>query len=369
MANENEIIRLCALNRIFSNNYVILNKLLEITKSAEIIFSLSEKDISNLLPNGKNIISKIVDPATIEWAKKEIENCRKIGGEILTRDDQRYPYRLREIADSPPILYYKGLCNLNCERSVAVVGTRKCSSYGAIECNQIVDELLTSNPKPLIISGLAYGIDICAHKSALKTQSANVAVMATGIDSIYPAQHLTYANEIIKCGAIISDFPLNTLPYKNNFIKRNRLIAALSDAVILIESPYKGGGINTVRFANEFDREIYALPGRVTDYNSQGCNSLIDREIARIFINTKEFKKRMGWEDVSISENNLFTNNFNKAQREIVELLQLNNNLLADEIASATSLGVGELSSALLELELDGIITKGVDNRFILTKK
>ena len=368
MKNSNEVIRLCALNQIFSNNYLILNQLLEYVGDSEMIFTLSRRDLEELIPGSNHLYNKISDPNSLEWAKSEVDACYRIGGEIITINDPRYPYRVREIADAPPILYYKGNCNLNSERSVAVVGTRKCSSYGAVECDMIVENLLSDHIKPLIVSGLAYGIDICAHKCSLRHKSPTVAVMATGIDSVYPASHLNYANEIINCGAIISDFPLKSLPYKNNFIKRNRIIAALSDAVILIESPYKGGSINTARFASEFDREIFALPGRRIDYNSIGCNNLIERDIARIFTSTEQFKKRMNWEESTPLERDLFSRNMRPEQLKIVDILRQNNSLLAEEIGMATSLDIGDLSSALVELEMDGIITKGRDDRYILVK-
>jgi DNA processing protein len=243
------------------------------------------------------------------------------------------------------------------------------TKYGTECCRKIIRELLEYGCSPLIVSGLAYGVDVAAHKAALEFGLKTVAVLPNGLDRIYPTAHHEIAKKISRQGAILSEFPRSTESLKINFIQRNRLIAALSQATIVVESRTKGGALITAELAQSYSREVFALPGRVSDPISSGCNNLIFRNIANIFSSTKEFILSMGWsvdnKDVINKEKQLFYTG-SKEKEKILVALRTNSELSFDEILLITGARIQSLCESLLELELEGYINSLAGKRYSL---
>lgn len=221
-------------------------------------------------------------------------NCHNIRTLFLT--DSCYPPLLSEAVDAPVLLFVLGNADLSATPAVSLVGTRRCTAYGTNFCKQFVTELAPQFPGADIISGLAYGIDAAAHTAALENNLQTVAVVAHGLDMIYPAAHRDLASRIIASGgAVVSEYPTGVKPLQGNFLKRNRIVAGLSELTIVAESEVRGGAMSTANLAFSYSREVMALPGRASDISSSGCNLLISREKARIYISMPETIKLMGW--------------------------------------------------------------------------
>ena len=260
--------------------------------------------------------------------------------------------------DAPVLIYTKGNLNLNEEKVVSIVGTRNATDYG----KQVVDELVHSfaerNYKMVVVSGLAYGIDICAHRSAQKYNIPTVAVVAHGLDLIYPSLHKETARNILKNGGLVSDFPSKTKIDPPNFLKRNRIIAGLADATIVVESAKKGGALVTADIASSYNRDVFAFPGRAGDVYSEGCNQLIRNNGATLIEGINDLEYFMGWE---VNENQqpvqseLFIE-LSHEEHKIVELLRGNGKMFIDQIAAEIQLPVSRVSSILLNLEFKNIL-------------
>lgn len=276
---------LCALNRIFGFEPKIALALISHLGSARAVFEMSAKELDLLLgPYSKYRGS--ISPEAVEQSFVELEELCRLGIQFTgcTLDD--YPSLLKECEDAPVGLYVRSATPASrlfgSRRKIAIVGTRDLSSYGKEWCESIVEGFGRSTDKPTIISGLALGTDICAHRSAIGNRLTTIGVMATGPEAVYPSRHRDFAESLAATPgcALITDYPPHTAPLAIHFLRRNRIIAGMSEATILIESRIKGGGMMTARLAFGYSREVYALPGRVDDIRSQGCNNLIKNKIA-----------------------------------------------------------------------------------------
>ena len=305
--------------------------------------------------------------ANLEWQKIE---PHKISPLFVLDDD--YPQNLAETYDPPIILYKLGNAPLDGEHPVAIVGTRKPTVYGLDFCNKIVDELGDYFPDAMIVSGLAYGIDACAHRKALDKGILTVAVVAHGLNMIYPAANRGLAKEIIRSGgAILSEYPFDTKPFKPNFLARNRIVAGLSDVTIVVESNIKGGAMSTANYAFLYNRDVMALPGRSSDDLSSGCNLLIRKNKAHLIECAADLIETTGWQPLNIpvspSQRNLFPELEGDA-KTIYELLQHKSEpIQIDSLAYQTGLPTPKLMALLSELEFDGIIVRHPGNRFSLS--
>jgi DNA protecting protein DprA len=277
---EEERILRCALSGVLVYKPKILNELFDKYGEARKIYGLSGEKLMREMNLREELVKQIFSRDIIEWAKSEVDWADEKGIHLLFRGDEKYPKLLMECEDAPQMLYYKGVADLN-KRAIGIVGTRLASNYGRECCSRIVDDLCEYNP--LIVSGLAFGIDVCAHKEALEKGLETVAVLPNGLDSIYPQKHRDVAVRMVKNGGLLTEFPRTMQAQKINFIKRNRIIAGLSQAIVIVESRVKGGAMTTVEFANMYNREVFALPGRITDTNSYGCNYLISKNVANIY--------------------------------------------------------------------------------------
>ena len=299
MEDEKETLCLCALNRIFCYEPVVGLRLLEYFGTAAAVFEAPSGQLGGLLHARPEYAGKIHRGALAESAR-ELESVERLGGRFVGLHSQAYPQLLRECPDRPLGLYVRSQTPaedlFNSREAIAFVGTRDLSSYGREWCGNLVSTLSETSAKPLIVSGLAFGIDYVAHTTALTLSLPTVGVMATGIDRIYPSRHESLAERMVctpGC-ALVSCYPLGTAPLANQFLSRNRIIAGMSRATVLVESKIRGGGLITARHAYSYDRDVYALPGRVDDVRSQGCNRLIRDKIAEPVISREDFLDKLG---------------------------------------------------------------------------
>lgn len=365
-----ETVYACALNRIFNYNSRDARLLTDMFPSPGEIFSLSEKELHDLIDDSGHYRDSILDPKVLKTADEEVRWARNAGIRILYIRDREYPHRLRECPDAPTVLFCKGDCDLNPSRAVAVVGTRKATGYGRNQCRRIIESLADLSDKPLIISGLAYGIDITAHLSALEFGLRTVAVLPTGMDSIYPQPHSRYTPGIIGHGALVTDFPKGSAPMAATFLKRNRIIAGMSDATVLIESAARGGGLITARTALSYSREVFALPGRVGDLYSEGCNRLIEANGAAIISCPGSIAAAMGWNDrAPDGMGNRLKKLFDHSdyiQRNILLALSDYSAIDRNTIIRKAGADPDEVLIRLTRMELDGIIVSDTYGRYIL---
>lgn len=297
-------------------------------------------------------------------ARREEEFVMKHGIRTLFILDGDYPLLLREIPDAPVLLYMIGHTNLDVSPSIAMVGTRRCTSYGLAFCDSFIKDFASYYPEALVISGLAFGIDAASHTAALKYKLPTVGVLAHGLDTIYPSPNRQLARDIIAAGgALISEYPSGTRPFPGNFLQRNRIVAGLSELTFVVESEIKGGAMSTANLAFSYDREVFALPGRHTDIASSGTNMLISRGKARIFTTLADLMTEMRWPIKALNgarppEKNLFPELVGDAERIYRFLREKRSPVAIDEIHMVTGIAVPVLLSTLTELEFEGIIVK-----------
>ena len=246
---------------------------------------------------GEKIISQLNFKEALEKAEDELRFIEKNGIEIIFYTDSAYPKRLKNCNDSPVLLFSRGNANLNMQHVVSIVGTRNATEYGKHLCHQLVEELQQYNV--LIVSGLALGIDVAAHKEAIKLDMPTVGVLGHGLDRLYPGQNRSTAEKMVHNGALLSEYPSGTIPDRENFPQRNRIVAGMTDATVVIEAGVKGGALITAEIANSYNRDVFAFPGRVGDDYSEGCNFIIRNNKAQLLTCVADLAYSMGWEKSS----------------------------------------------------------------------
>lgn len=317
--------------------------------------------ISDASPRLINALSDVSEAMHRAEAELEFDNAHAIRPLTMACDD--YPERMRNCDDAPIVLFYRGNADLNQRRIVSVVGTRHCTAYGQDIINNFCRSLKELCPDVLIVSGLAYGVDICAHRNALKNGFYTVGVLAHGLDMLYPSAHRDTAKEMLSHGGLLTEFFTNTNPDKMNFVRRNRIVAGISDATIVVESAARGGSLITADIAQSYAHDVFTFPGNVNSPYSEGCNKLIRDNKAALITCAEDFVNAMGWEqDNKVKEarakgieRQLFPE-LTAEETRIVELLQKNNDLQLNIIAVQTGLPIGSISALLFSLELKGVI-------------
>jgi len=352
-----------ALANVFNYKCALGRKLIEVCGDPQEVFRTGEKGIKEMMPEQGKIVDAIFDSKLLRWAEEEIRWAGTYGVKLLFYDDERYPQRLLECDDAPLLLYCMGEADLNAERMLSVVGTRKATFYGKSVCRSIVSAL-GENPKaPTIVSGLAFGIDGEAHRAALDAKIPTVAVLPTGLDCIYPTAHRDLAKLIIQSGgALVTDFSRNTQPSLNQFVRRNRIIAGMADATLLVESFAKGGGLITTQLANSYNREVFAVPGRTVDPSFDGCNKLIETNLAKLATGASSIERSMGWKLAPNRKKNIPEMEFedDPMKKSIVKLLREYSPMRFNAILEMarkpdkSTFSSQEVSTVLLELELEG---------------
>ena len=304
-------------------------------------------------------------------AAAEMEFIEKNSIKAMTMQDDDYPQRLKECPDAPIILFYKGEADLNKSRVINIVGTRQCTTYGQDMVRRLIDDLRMMCPDVLIVSGLAYGIDICAHRQALAYGFETVGVLAHGLDQIYPHHHRDTAVEMVKKGGLLTEYMSQTQALPNNFRQRNRIVAGMSDATILVESAYKGGGLITCRIAQEYGRDVFAFPGAVGMPFSEGCNRMIRSNTAALITSAQDLVESMGWETIAQKpeavERQLFPD-LTEEEQKVVDLLQQTNDLQLNLISVKANIPIGQLTALLFSLEMKGVVKPMAGGTYHLLK-
>lgn len=362
-----------ALSKLKGLTPEIIKKFPDAGVSLEDFFNLSLREILSALNISRiDAFDNLNRQQALAEACKDWEILKKHHVNCIFLLDEDYPFRLYQIPDPPVVIYKLGDADLDGQEMISIVGTRKCTPYGTGFCENIIEDLAAYFPRMNVISGLAYGIDSCAHKASLKHNLPTVGVMAHGLDMIYPAQNRNLAKEVIKRGgALISEYGFGEKPYRRRFLERNRIVAGLSDAVVVVESDIKGGAMSTANIAFSYSREVLALPGRISDTNSAGCNLLIRKEKARLVTSALDIMEATGWQPENIplkaNQRNLFPE-LDGNEKVIYDLLRFSSEpLQVDQILHNTHITMPELLSLLGELEFEGIITKYPGNRFAIT--
>ena len=332
-------------------------KFLAYCGSAEAVFKETRASLEKITGMRDVTIDAICRPKEIlKRAEQEVEFTMKNHIRALFFQDPDYPRRLLQCDDSPMMLYYKGNANLNASRMVAIVGTRNITEYGKVNGNRLVEELVSD--QVTVVSGLAYGVDAMAHRAALKAKIPTVGVLGNGLQQIYPAANRRLAIEMLDQGGLLTECMSGTRPDRENFPRRNRIIAGMSDAVIVVESALKGGSLITADLANSYNRDVFAFPGRVMDLYSQGCNYLIRTHRAHLMENAASLRYVMRWDSpakANVKQTTLFRV-FSEEERRIMDCFQGNDIVPLDDLIAKTDLPTTKLASLLLNLEFDGIL-------------
>lgn len=337
---------------------VTARNLIAYVGSVEGVFQEKEKNLVKIPGIGEVNAQKVVRQNVLERAKREVDFILKNRIQTYFYLDENYPTRLKNCSDAPIILYFRGNANLNERRIISVVGTRNATNYGKELCEELIRNFSQRNYPLLVVSGLAYGIDVHAHKACLKYNVPTVGVFAHGLDNIYPALHAPVATKMLEKGGLLTDFISETKIDRNNFLRRNRIIAGLADATIIVESAEKGGALVTADIANSYNRDVFAFPGRSNDLFSRGCNKLIKLNEAALVENQLDIEKAMNW-DVKVPEartiqTSLFVE-LTDDEQKLVDLLK-GGDRFVDEITIETQLPMSRVSALLLGLEFKGLV-------------
>lgn len=369
--DNKELLSLIALQHIPGIGNITAKRLLENVGSATQVFE-QRTELSRLAPNVQPSLIKALDyPSAHRRAEQELEFIDKHRITFIGYHDETYPSRLRECDDAPILLFYRGNTTLNPRRIVSIIGTRKCTDYGRDLCEQFVRDLAALLPDVLIVSGLAYGIDVCAHRAAIKYGLPTVGVLAHGLDRIYPSVHRNVAAQMTQCGGLLTEYVSFTEPERQNFLQRNRIVAGMADATIIIESAAKGGALVTANIANSYGRDCFAFPGRISDISSAGCHRLIRHHQAALITSAEEFIEAIMW-DTPVSgrpeaiQQSLFPDLSDEESHIVGLLKQHSDGLHINTLVTEADIPINRLSSLLFELELRGIVRPLVGSSYKL---
>jgi len=332
-------------------------------KSAEKIFKASPYALREVEGMSRARISSLKSYKNFEEQKIKAQILKKNDVSVIPCTDENFPKRLLHCYDCPPLLFYKGNTNLNAQRILAVVGTRSPTVYGKQVIENFFEGFKSYNIT--ILSGLAFGIDSMAHRNALRNGLPTIGVLGHGLDTIYPSLNHSLSKEMILNGGLITEFPYGTKPDRQNFPKRNRIIAGMCDAVLVIESGQKGGSVITAEMANDYNRDVFACPGRINDEKSTGCNELIKSNKAQLINTFDDLLVNMNWKTrrQTSMQQSLFLS-LNEEEKRVTEILQKQESPDVDIIALTTGFSPGKLSQILLSLELNGIVYRISGNRY-----
>lgn len=325
--------------------------------SVEAVFKQKKSSLLKIPEIGPVLAEGIIKQNVFAQAEQEVKFIKRHKIQPLFYLDDNYPHRLKQCNDAPVLLYYKGNAPLNTQRVLAIVGTRKATEYGRSVCAEIIEGL--SDKSILIVSGLAYGIDINAHRDALKNGYNTVGVVGHGLDRIYPGSHTATARKMSEQGGILTEFISGTDPSPENFPARNRIVAGMSDATLVIEAAEGGGALITAEIANSYNRDVFAIPGRTKDEFSRGCNNLIRMNKAALIQSAEDLQSFMSWDVVSAQADNVqqkLWNDLSDEEQEILQVLSSGDTLPIDVISIRSGLSASKTGSVLLNLEFKGLI-------------
>ncbi|MBR6997915.1 MAG: DNA-processing protein DprA [Prevotella sp.] len=361
---EQDILYTLALTRMTGFNFATALRLYQELGSGRGVWE-HRNDVKEVLPDCTDrLAANLKDwSMALTRAEQEMAFIEKHHLQVLCHGDSRYPQRLMECPDAPIVLYYLGNADLNAQRVVNIVGTRHCTPYGQDLVRRLVADLRQLCPQVLIVSGLAYGVDICAHRQALQQGLETVGVLAHGLDDLYPPRHRETAKQMLTQGGLLTEYMSETNADKANFVRRNRIVAGMSDATILVESAAKGGGLITANIAQDYNRAVFAFPGAVGAPYSEGCNHLIRDNGAALITSAADIVNFMGWQNdaqllqaktVGI-ERDCFPN-LSDEEMAVVNVLQATGDMQQSVLAVKTNIPIGQLTALLFQLEMKGVV-------------
>lgn len=349
-----------ALSRVQVHNPALLRQIMDVAGSAKELFD-NLPYINDFLPGiSPALVDALKSPQIMERAKREMDYALSKGIRITCLNDNNYPARLSECCDAPIVLYSLGNIPFNAKRIVSIVGTRHATEYGKGLCRNFVLDIARLLPETLIVSGLAYGIDICAHRAALEAGLPTVGVLAHGLDIIYPQMHRSTAKNMIEQqGGLLTEFMSETTPFPSNFVQRNRIVAGMADATVVVESASKGGSLITASMAQGYSRDCFAFPGRVSDQYSCGCNELVARNRAALITSAYEFVDAMNWgvgNAKKVYQTEIFPE-FTSQEKVIINLLRSSSDgLQINQLVVQADMPVNELMPLLFDMEMKGYV-------------
>lgn len=347
----------------------LIRQLVSYCGSAEKVFKIPKGKLLKIPGIGLVTAESISQGKPFALAEKEARKAEKEKVALLFFTDKNYPSRLRQVNDAPTMLYAKGNMDLENTKAVAIVGTRQCTAYGKECVENLVRDLVAH--QALIVSGLAYGIDIHAHKQAVRHHLPTVGVMGSGMDVIYPSAHREVAMKMMEQGGLLTEHPFGTQPDAHNFPARNRIVAALSDAIVIVEAAEKGGALITADIGNSYNKDVFAFPGNVKQSHSAGCNNLIKSNRAHLITSIRDLQYIMNW-DIGVKpkkQDEVMLDGFEPDEQLIIKaLLENNKQLMIDEISWKTNLPISRIASLLLTLEFKGLLTSLPGKVYKLTK-
>ncbi len=334
---------------------ITANLLIQHCGSAEEVFQTVHPKLKRIQGIRSNTFKGLKDPDIFRRAEKELKFITENRIQVISITDSLYPVRLKTCHDAPFILYFKGNANLGAKKVIAIVGTRHATEYGKVLTHQLIDELKMYNP--LIVSGLAYGIDIAAHKAAMEEGLQTIAVLGHGLDRIYPSLHTSVAKRMVEQGGLLSEFTSCIKPDRENFPVRNRIIAGLCEAIVLVEAGINGGALITADMAFSYNREVFAFPGRINDEASKGCNRLIASNTAQIILSGKDISKHLAWDQTAhrIVQRKLMIE-LSEEEQKVITVLSGYDKITIDLLADKLKIPGPRLSALLLGMEMNGLI-------------
>jgi len=338
---------------------VLTRRLIAYCGSAEGVFKEKRTRLAKIPGIGEKLVDHIVNHKNLDAVDKEIEFITRHNISAIFYLDEGYPERLKQCEDAPVVLYIKGKTELNRKKVISIVGTRNPTDYGRSITRELVENMAASYPDVLIVSGLAYGIDVCAHKAALKNNLDTVGVLGHGLSVLYPSAHREVARQMADKGALITEFRHDEKPESPNFVKRNRIIAGLADATLVMESGEQGGALITADIANSYNRDVFAFPGKINDKYSVGCNRLIKTNKAALIESLADLEYIMGWQKTgSTSEafqKELFIE-LGPDETILMDILRKEANVTIDQFAIHGNMPVSKVSGLLLNMEFKGVV-------------
>jgi DNA processing protein len=354
---EEELLYVLALQRVKGIGDINAKKLISHCGSAKNVLTAKRQTLEKINGIGSFTLKNLFDSANLKEAEKELQYIQKNNIEPLYFTDKNYPERLKHCVDAPILFFKEGNFKFENQPVISIVGTRKITSYGRDFCEKLIFDLKEYNP--IIVSGFAYGVDICAHRAALKNKLQTIGVLAHGFEEVYPKSHKKYVSEINKKGGFITDFWHNDELQRENFLKRNRIVAGISEATIIIESAEKGGSLVTADIANSYSRDVFAVPGRSTDIYSKGCNDLIKRNKAAILTSANDLIEYLNWElepkQSKVIQKQLFVE-LTEVEQLIYDFLLVNGKELLDLISLNCKLPIHQTTTTLFNLEMKGVV-------------
>jgi DNA processing protein len=366
--NHTQLLSRIALTQVPNIGAVQARILVDHFGDADAIFKAGTKELSSIEYIGEVRASAIRHFTNFSEAEAQLRFIEKYNIQPLFLTDPGYPQRLLHCPDAPTLLYFKGNANLNAPKVISIIGTRGNTSYGRHITEKLVADLAAQDV--LILSGLAMGIDAIAHKAALTAQLPTVGVLAHGLDTIYPSQHKTLAREMLQQGGLLTEFASNVAPDKYNFPKRNRIVAGMADATIVVETGNKGGSMITAGLASSYNREVFAFPGKTTDAKSAGCLSLIRQNKAALITDAHHLADMMGWHMIAApvaSQVTLFPDAALTAEEQlVVTLCKEKEAVHIDELYNSCGLSSSAVAAVLLQMELKGLLTCLPGKRYAL---